>query len=134
MTIKDICRIAVVLAAFYLAFPYLLSLSRWLFSTPEVEVAYDISVTGHITGSYVSRQYYLHYLDGNNKVYYDFNLFEPATPLPTGLTQEEINRLGLGPYLRKGDYITKAAQSTTLSVHRGNSTTQWVCAKKPHKQ
>jgi hypothetical protein len=39
-----------------------------------------------------------------------------------------MNRRGLGPFLRKGDYVEKAANNT---ARRGASTTRWVCSPEP---
>lgn len=126
MPIKEIVKIIAVMLAFYFGVPYLVR----LFSTPTLDISYDTAVSGRITGNRMNRQYYVHHLDGDSKTYYDFNRFGPARPLPTGLSQEEINSQSLGHYLRTGDEVAKEAHSGKLLVHRigDNSTTTWVCA------
>lgn len=124
MSIKEIIRIVVILGLFFVGLPYLIK----LFSTPAIDVEYGTSVNGEVTGSKMNRQYYLHYLNGNEKTYYDFNRFMPADALPPGLSQEEINRRALGTYLRKGDYIEKGNNTNTLSVRRAGQRSLWVCA------
>ncbi|RZL07010.1 MAG: hypothetical protein EOO62_17810 [Hymenobacter sp.] len=129
MSLKDILRLVALLAAFYFLAPYLLSGINRLFINPIVEVSYPTAVDGHVTASSMNRQYFLYTLDGDTKTSYDSNVFVPATASShTGnLSQEEVNRLILGTQLRVGDYITKAANSTSLTVQRGTVTTHWIC-------
>ncbi|RZL07011.1 MAG: hypothetical protein EOO62_17815 [Hymenobacter sp.] len=121
---STLLKLATGVGMFFLVLPYVVR----LFSTPTVDVTQATAVAGEVTGSYMNRQYYVHYLNGDTKTYYDFNRFEPAAPPPPGLTQEEKNRRALGPYLRQGDYVTKTANAATLVVRRAGQTTQWTCA------
>ena len=114
---------------FFLLISYLAK----FFRIPTVDVDYETATDSQVTGSYMNRQYYVHYLDNNTKTYYDFNRFGPIVPLPAGLSQEEINQRTLGHFLRQGDYVRKVTRSTILTVHRGDSTTQWVCSPKAVK-
>lgn len=126
MHFKEIVRIVLLLGLFFLVIPYLFR----LFGTPVVEVGYDTAVAGKVTGNYMNRQYYVHYLNDNTKKQYDFNRFLPTSPLLTGLSQEEINQQSLGHYLRNGDLISKTANDVTLIVQRAGSTSQWVCSSR----
>jgi hypothetical protein len=133
-SVKSVLKLIGIIAVFYLAAPYLLRAIFWLFYKPQVEVVYETQVTGYITGYYVNRQYYLYYLDGNEKTYYDFNAFAPSLASPeihkSGLTKQEMDSPGLGAYLKKGDYVNKQAHSTDLTVKRGSEVTHWVCSPK----
>ena len=132
MSTKDILKLAVIAVAFYFAAPYLLRAVFAIFHKPVVDVGYSTPVAGHITGFYMNRQYYLYYLDGNEKTQYDFNAFGQALVSAEahkkGLTQEELDGPGLGAYLKKGDRVSKAANSTELTVQRGDSLSHWACS------
>ena len=118
-----------VMIAFYLIAPYLLRGTLALTTKPRIVVVYPTAVHGRITGSYVNRQYHLYYLDGNTERYYDFNAFgQPLTPAQERLTPEGQDRLGLGQHLETGDLVSKAANSTVLTVQRGDSTSRWFCS------
>jgi hypothetical protein len=130
---SDKVKVALVLLGvmmlFYLVAPYLLRGTLALTSKPRIVVLYSTAVQGRITGSYVNRQYHLYYLDGDAKQYYDFNAFgQTLTPTQEQLSQEEQNMLGLGQRLETGDIVSKAANSTTLLVQRGDSTSRWFCS------
>jgi hypothetical protein len=131
---KSIIKIIGIIILFYFAAPYLLRAIFRFFHKPQVEVLYETPVAGYITGYYVNRQYYLYYLDGNEKTYYDFNAFAPSLSSPEahkiGLTKQELDSPGLGAYLKKGDHVSKQAHSTDLTVKRGNEITHWVCSPK----
>jgi hypothetical protein len=99
------------------------------FAKPLVSVEYAIAVQGRITGSEVSRQHYLYYLDSNTEQRYDFNAFiQPLTPAQQQMDEVAQNTLGLGQRLKTGDIVSKAANSTLLIVQRGDSTSRWFCA------
>lgn len=129
MSVKDILKIIAILAVFYLLAPYLLAGINKLFISPRVEVSYATRVAGHITSISMNRQYYLYYLDNNNKTFYDFNAFPASSSPHTGnLSQEEVNKLILGTQLRIGDYVSKDANSIALTVKRGSNVTHWICS------
>ena len=118
-----------IMMLFYLVAPYLLRGTLALTTKSRIVVSYPTAVKGRITGSYANRQYYLYYLDSDTKQYYDFNAFgQPLTPAQAQLSQEEQNMLGLGRRLETGDIVSKAANSTTLLVQRGDSTSRWFCS------
>ena len=127
MAAKEIIKIIVLLGALYLVAKCITAILH----ASTTDVTHATPIEGLVTGEHGSRQYYVHRLNGNTNAYYDFNRFGPAAPLPPGLSQEEINTRNLGRFLRQGDYILKLANSTTLSVRRGKTTTQWVCSPSP---
>lgn len=118
-----------IVIVFLLIAPYLLRFTLALTTKPRIVVEYPTALQGRITGSYVNRQYHLYYLDGNTERYYDFNGFgQPLTPIQERLPLEEQNTLGLGQRLETGDIVSKAANSTLLTVQRGDSTSRWFCS------
>ncbi|MGI4737499.1 MAG: hypothetical protein ACRYG7_20220 [Janthinobacterium lividum] len=139
MSAKDILKLAAIAGLFFLAAPYLLRAVFAVFYTPRIAVGYDTPVDGRISGFYANRQYYVYYLNGNKKTYYDFNAFGQAlasgeTHRKSGLTQPELDGPGLGTYLKKGDYVSKAAHSTELLVRRNDTITHWACSPKQAKE
>jgi hypothetical protein len=114
--------------AFFLIAPHIPHYTQ-AFAKPLLAVEYATALQGRITDSEVSRQHYLYYLDNNTKQRYDFNAFiQPLTPAQKQMDEVEQNTLGLGQRLRKGDIVSKAANSTLLTVQRGDSTSRWFCA------
>ena len=115
----------------------LCSLSFWALlhavSSPDAAVRvvrYAEAVSGRITRCQGNRQQHLFFLHGNPAQAYNFNAFGLLHP-PTAdqqLSLEEQNARGLGQYLQLGDLVSKAAESTTLRVQRGASSSHWVCA------
>ena len=132
MSAKDLLKIATVIVLFYFAAPYLLRAALWLFQKPMVAVGYETAVAGHVTGYEMNRQYYLYYLNDDKKAQYDFNAFGASSASveahKLGLTRQELDSPGLGTYLKKGDRVNKVAQSTELTVHRGDTITHWACS------
>jgi hypothetical protein len=130
MSVKDILKLLALAALFFALAPYLLNGVNRLRYPATVDISYATPVKGQVTGSRTNRQYTVNYLNGNEKSYYDFNSFVPDSISPDidNLPQEEKNRLMLGAHLRKGDYVSKAANSTKLTVQRGNHLTYWVCS------
>jgi len=124
MAAKEIIKIIILLGILYLVAKAITAILH----APTTDVTYATPVAGLVTGEHGGRQYYVHHLNGDTKAYYDFNRFGPAWPLPPGLSQEEINARNLGRFLRLGDQILKPANSITLSVRRGKTTTKWVCS------
>jgi hypothetical protein len=126
---KTVLVLLGIMMLFYLVAPYPLRGTRALTTKSRLVVLYPAAVQGRITGSYVNRQYHLYYLNGDTKQYYDFNAFgQPLTPAQAQLSQEEQHTLGLGQRLETGDIVSKAANSTTLLVQRGDSTSRWFCS------
>ena len=120
---------------FYTLVPLAAHYSGWPFSLLQ-KTAYERPVNGRLTQLWHNRGAVTYYLNGNNLVAYDFADFRPAhAPLAhVVLTPAEralVAELGLGPFLREGDYLTKAAQDSVLAVRRGAVTTYWVCPPLP---
>ena len=114
---------------FFLLAPHLPNIWGTTADRSQINVEYATAVQGRIGGSYVSRQYHRYYLDGNPEQYYDFNGFtQPLTPAQRQLTEDEQNTLGLGRRLETGDIVSKAANSTLLTVQRDDSISRWFCA------
>lgn len=129
---KAILQVLGIVVVFFLVAPYLLRGILTVTSKSRVVVRYQQAVRGRITGSEVNRQYYLYYLNGDTKQRYDFNSFErPLTPAEQQLIPEEQDLLGLAHHLKIGDYVTKEANSATLMVQRGDSTSRWTCPAEP---
>jgi hypothetical protein len=100
---------------------------------PRNLVSYSTAVQGRITGSEVSRQYHLYYLNGTTDQLYDFNGFvQSLTPAQQQLAEDAQHTLGLGQQLQTGDLVAKAAGSTVLTVQRGDSSSRWFCST-PHE-
>ena len=135
MSAKDILKLAVIIVGFYLAAPYLLRAVFAVFHKPVVDVGYLTPVAGRITGFYMNRQYYLYYFDNDEGKQYDFNGFgrslASAEAHKNGLSKQELDGPGLGVFLRKGDFVRKAANSTELTVQRGDSISHWACSPNP---
>lgn len=128
-------RLLLLLAAFYTLVPLAARYAGWPFS-PLQKTAYERPVHGRLTQLWRNRGAVTYYLNGNNLVAYDFYDFRPAhAPLPhavlTPAGRALVAERGLGPFLRAGDYLTKAAHDTLLAVRRGALTTYWVCPRPP---
>ena len=118
-----------VVIAFFLIAPHISTFLGSVTNKPRIMVEYPTAVQGRITGSRVNRQYHLYYLDGNTEQDYDFNAFtQPLTPAQQQITEDEQHTLGLGQRLETGDIVSKAANSTVLTVQRGDSTSRWFCS------
>ena len=116
------------LVAGYFAVPLLWRSLLWLLY-PPVRVSYAMPLAGRVTGSSMNRHYYLQLLDGSTYRYYDFNGFVPAASRAEwkNLSNYVDNEFVLGAHLREGDYLRKAANTTTLMVQHGDSTSYWQC-------
>lgn len=115
-------------SAFFWLAPHLPNFWVALTDKPPLLVGYSTAVRGRITGSQVSRQHHLYYLDGHTEPRYDFNGFEqPLTLAQQHLEEEAQHALGLGQQLETGDFVSKAANSSSLTVQRGDSTSHWFC-------
>lgn len=128
-------RLLLLLIAFYTLVPLAANYAGWPFSLLQ-QTAYEQPIDGRLTQRWYNRGTVTYYLNGNNLVAYDFTDFRPAhTPLPHPvLTPAEwalVKQQGLGPFLREGDYLTKAAHDSVLAVRRGTLTTYWVCPLSP---
>ena len=114
--------------AFFLIAPHIPHYTQ-VFAKPLVSVEYATAVQGRITGSEVSRQHYLYYVDSSAGQRYDFNAFiQPLTPAQQQMDEEAQHALGLGQRLKTGDIVSKSTNSTVLTVQRGDSTSHWFCA------
>jgi hypothetical protein len=131
---RAIWSIVLLMVAFYTIVPLLASYHGWPFFDPEI--TYDTPINSHLTEIFRSRGSRTYYFneknDENNLVQHTFYSFQPAaSPLPRAVLtrdeQAEIAEQGLGPYLREGDYLVKAAHDSVLAVHRRTRTTYWVC-------
>ena len=89
---------------------------------PRTDVGYDTPVTGRVTGYFAINSQRSFFLNGNTKTRYDFDAFTSARPAAGPAGPE------LSGYLRKGDYLRKAARAAALTVQRGDSLSRWTCA------
>ena len=102
--------------AFFLIAPHIPHYTQ-LFAKPQTNVEYATAVQGRVTGSEVNRQHHLYFLDGDTERLYDFNGFtQPLTPAQEQMSEERQHSLGLGQRLEPGDLVSKAANSTLLTV------------------
>lgn len=103
--------------------------SRALF--PRTDVGYDTPVAGRVTGYFAIKSQRSFFLNGNTKTRYGFDAFTSARPAagPASPAGPELSG-----YLRKGDYLRKAARAAALTVQRGDSLSRWTCAppEAPH--
>lgn len=128
-------KLLLFLVAFYTLVPLAANYTGWPFSLLH-QTAYERAINGPLTQLWHNRGAVTYYLNGNNLVAYDFTDFRPAhAPLAHAvLTPAEravVAERGAGPFLRAGDYLTKAAQDSVLAVRRGTVTTYWVCTPPP---
>lgn len=122
-----------IIIAFFLIAPYIPTFVGSTSDKPRIMVEYPTAVQGRITGSRVNRQYHLYYLDGNTEQDYDFNAFtQPLTPAQQLMDEDQQHTLGLGQRLQTGDIVSKAANSTELTVQRGDSISRWFCSTRTH--
>jgi hypothetical protein len=118
-----------IVIAFFLLAPHIPIFVGSVTNNPRIMVEYRIAVQGRVTGSRVNRQHHLYYLNGDTKRDYDFNAFtQPLTPAQQQMDEEAQHTLGLGQQLETGDSISKAANSTVLTVQRGDSISRWFCS------
>jgi hypothetical protein len=126
---KAILSIVGITLLFFSIAPYLLRGMLAITTPPHTVLEYADAAQGRITGVEVKRQYHLYYLDNNTEHQYSFNAFmPPLTPAQQQLSQEDKIDLHLGLQLEVGDYIRKQANSTVITVQRGDSTSRWFCA------
>jgi hypothetical protein len=128
-------KLLLFLIAFYTLVPLAANYSGWPFSLLQ-KTAFEQAINGPLTQLWHNRGAVTYYLNGNNLVAYDFTDFRPAhAPLAhlvlTTAEHAVVAQLGAGPFLREGDYLTKAAQDSVLAVRRGPVTTYWVCPSPP---
>ena len=128
--LKGIISIIGITGLFFLIAPYLLRGMLAITRKPYTLVDYPDAVQGHITGVEIERQYHMYYLDNNTKRWYSFNAFmPPLTPAQQQhLSQAEEFASTLGKKLKIGDYVTKQANSTVITVQRGDRTSRYFCA------
>ena len=127
--LKPILLIIGVFMLFFLIAPYLLQAVFAIFQKPYTFIHYAEAVQGRITSVEIERQYHMYYLDNDTKRWYSFNAFlPPLSPAQRQhLSQEDGFNLTLGRNLEVGDYVRKQANSTLITVQRGNSTSRWFC-------
>ena len=127
--LKPILSLIGLAAVFFLIAPYLLQAFFFFFQKPYTFIRYAEAVHGRITGVEIERQFHMYYLDNNTKRWYGFNAFlPPLTPAQRQqLSQDEVFYLTLGRNLEVGDYVTKQANSTVITVRRGDSTSRYYC-------
>jgi hypothetical protein len=123
-------RILLFLAAFYTLVPLAATYSGWPFSLLP-KTAYERPIAGRLTQLWQNRGAVTYFLNGHNLVPYEFYDFRPAhAPLAHAvLTPAQwavVAARGLGPFLREGDSLTKAANDSVLAVRRGALTTYGV--------
>lgn len=127
---KYLLIVAAILAVFYTVAPTLLG-GVLAVLYPSEDVAYDTALRARITDTWMNRQYYLYYLNGDKYKMHDFNSFVAAD---SAARRGMNDTLGYDPstlshYLRTGDSLFKAAQSPRLTVRRGPATTHWILYK-----
>jgi hypothetical protein len=128
-------KLLLFVVAFYTLVPLAANFTGWPFSLLQ-KTAYEQAINGPLTQLWHNRGAVTYYLNGNNLVAYDFTDFRPAhAPLAhvvlTPAERAVVAQRGAGPFLREGDYLTKAAQDSVLAVRRGPVTTYWVCPPPP---
>ena len=95
---------------------------------PRTDVGYDTPVAGRVTGYFAIKSQRSFFLNGNPKTRYGFDAFTSARPAASPPGPD------LSDYLRKGDYLRKAARAAALTVQRGNNLSRWTCTppEAPH--
>ena len=128
--IKPILSLIGLIILFFLIAPYLLQAVFAIFKKPYTFIHYAEAVQGRITSVEIERQFHMYYLDNNTKRWYSFNTFlPPLTPAQRQqLNQDEVFSASLGQNLEVGDYVSKQANSTLITVQRGDSISRWFCA------
>ena len=127
--IKPILSLIGLIILFFLIAPYLLQVGFYLFTKPSKSIHYEDAVQGRITSVEIERQFHMYYLNNDTKRWYSFNAFmPPTTPAQRQLSQEEEFSATLGRNLEVGDYVSKQANSTLITVQRGDSISRYFCA------
>jgi hypothetical protein len=128
--IKPILLLLGLIVLFFLVAPYLLQAVFAIIKKPSTSIRYAEAVQGRITSVEIERQFHMYYLDNDTKRWYSFNAFlPPLTPAQRQqLSQDELFYLTLGRKLKVGDYVSKQANSTMITVQRGESTSRYFCA------
>lgn len=127
--IKPILLIIGFALFFFWVAPYLLQAVFYVFKKPYTFIHYAEAVQGRITSVEIERQFHMYYLDNNTKRWYSFNTFlPPLTPAQRKqLNQDEVFSASLGQNLEVGDYVSKQANSTLITVQRGDSISRYFC-------
>jgi len=125
---KNFLAIGAFLVGFYTIVPFLLGGGLSQFLPPSTEDLEMALADATVTAVSMNRQQYTYQLDDNVYKHYNFNAFEAANPSDrTGMSDElGYDPSDLGHYLRRGDRLTKAANSPHLTVRRGSITTHWI--------
>jgi hypothetical protein len=122
--------LASIMAVFYTVAPTLLG-GVLSIVYPTKDVGLEMPLTGRVTNVWMNRQYYLYYLNGDRWVMHDFNAYVAADSADRRGMNDTLgyDPSSLAHYLRKGDYLIKAANSPTITVLRGRDTTRWILYK-----
>ena len=128
--LKPILSLIGFIVLFLLVAPYLLQAVFSIIKKPHTLIDYPDAVQGRITSVEIERRYHMYYLDNNTKRWYSFNAFLPSlTPAQQAhLGQKQEFNLSLGQKLKVGDYVSKQANSTLITVQRGDIILQYFCA------
>ncbi|GAB3638050.1 hypothetical protein GCM10027422_36400 [Hymenobacter arcticus] len=127
--LKAILFVVGIMLLFYTVVPYLVGGGVATFLGPFKAIKYADAIQGRITGVEIERQYHTHYLDNDTEHKYSFNAFDqPLTSAQQHLSAGDKIDLNLGQQLEVGDYVTKQANSTVITVQRGDSTSRWFCS------
>jgi hypothetical protein len=128
--LKPILLLLGLTVLFFLVAPYLLQAVFSIIKKPYTAIRYAEAVQGRITSVEIERQFHMYYLDNNTKRWYSFNAFlPPLSPAQRQhLSQEDGFNLTLGRNLEVGDYVSKQANSTVITVQRGDSISRYFCA------
>ncbi len=112
----------------YAIAPHLLTRLLAITKGPNTFVDYADAVQGRITSVKTERQFHMYYLDNKTEGWYSFNAFDqPLTPAQRKMGLQSID-LHLGLRLKVGDYVSKQANTTVVTVQRGDSTSRWFCS------
>lgn len=127
--LKGCLTLFALFAAFFTIVPFVMSggLTAFFFPYNERQLKMVLA-DARVTDISESRRQFTYYLDGNETDSYNFNSYVSANP---ALRKQVNDSLGLdlqdlGHYLRRGDRLTKAANSPLLTVQRGSIVTRWI--------
>jgi hypothetical protein len=115
---KFFLLLVVIAAVFLWLAPKLIHGLGYLLSPPYVMVDKQTEVKGKILNHSANRGKYRYSVEGRRETF-DFDNFRNAALGPD---------IFLGPYLKDGDFVQKAANSDTLRVVRGNERSDWTIA------
>ena len=127
--LKGCLTLFTLFAVFFTVVPFIMGggLTEFLFPFNERQLKMVLA-DARVTDILESRRYYTHCLDGNEAETYNFNTYVSANPALRKKMDDSMDYddSDLAHYLRRGDLLTKAANSPLLTVRRGTITTHWI--------